>query len=92
MRVTEVGALVRRYQGTGYAVALSFLHGPDDAKDVLQDAFITTFCRLGQLREPADRPAPVRARLAGQRAWAAVREMPEPQRCVVLPTNACHGT
>src|SRR5204862_198862 len=47
------GALVRRYQGAGYAVALSFLHDGDDARDVLQDAFVTAFCRLGQLREPA---------------------------------------
>lgn len=122
---TEVfGALVRRYQGAGYAVALSFLHDPDDAKDVLQDALVTAFCRLGQLREPAafggwfraivateakvwlrrqrlvkraamvldaeaeprspDPTAPAGARLAGQRLWAAVGELPEPQRCVVL--------
>ncbi|MEW6751791.1 MAG: RNA polymerase sigma factor [Candidatus Latescibacterota bacterium] len=28
------------------------MRDPDDAQDVLQDAFVTAFCRLGQLREP----------------------------------------
>ena len=47
------GELVERFQNAGYAMALSRVHDPTDAEDVLQDSFVAAYCRLGQLREPA---------------------------------------
>jgi RNA polymerase sigma factor (sigma-70 family) len=47
------GPLVRQFQNIGYAVAFSYLGNPHDAQDVLQEAFLLAFCRLGQLRDPA---------------------------------------
>ncbi len=46
------GELVRRYERQAFASALSFLGHEDDAMDVVQDAFLTAYCRLGQLRQP----------------------------------------
>ena len=47
------GTLVKRFQNAGYATALSVLQDPAEAQDALQDAFVTAYCRLRQLREPA---------------------------------------
>jgi len=44
--------LVRRYENAAYATALSYVHNMDDAKDIVQDAFIIAYCKLAQLREP----------------------------------------
>lgn len=44
--------LVRRYENAAYATALSYVHSTDDAKDIVQEAFIIAYCKLAQLREP----------------------------------------
>ena len=45
--------LVRRYQNAAFAVALGYLRDRADAEDVVQDAFISAFCKLSQLKDPA---------------------------------------
>lgn len=45
------GQLVRKYQGAAYAAAVGLLGGPDDALDVVQDAFMAAYCGLGRLRD-----------------------------------------
>lgn len=45
--------LVRRYQGPMYRLALRMLASRSDAEDVVQEVFLTTWRRLGQLREDA---------------------------------------
>lgn len=45
--------LVRRYQNAAFAVALSFLRDRTDAEDVVQDAFVSAYCKLSQLKDPA---------------------------------------
>ncbi|MYD24486.1 MAG: sigma-70 family RNA polymerase sigma factor [Gemmatimonadetes bacterium] len=45
--------LVRRYQNAAFAVALGYLQNRSDAEDVVQDAFISAFCKLSQLKDPA---------------------------------------
>ena len=44
--------LVRHYQNAAYAVALGYVRDIHEAEDVVQDAFIAAYCKLGQLREP----------------------------------------
>ena len=44
--------LVRHYQNAAYSVALGYVRDIHEAEDVVQDAFITAYCKLGQLREP----------------------------------------
>jgi len=44
--------LVRGYEDAAYATALSYVHSMDDAKDIVQEAFIIAYCKLAQLREP----------------------------------------
>ncbi len=45
--------LVRRYQNAAFAVALGYLRDRADAEDVVQDAFISAYCKLSQLKDPA---------------------------------------
>lgn len=45
--------LVRRYQNAAFAVAMGFLHDRSDAEDVVQDSFVSAFCKLSQLKDPA---------------------------------------
>lgn len=45
-------SLVRRYQNAAFAVALGYLRDRADAEDVVQDAFISAFCKLSQLKDP----------------------------------------
>ncbi|KKM25827.1 hypothetical protein LCGC14_1591030, partial [marine sediment metagenome] len=45
------GQLVRKYQGAAYAAAVGLLGSPDDALDVVQDAFVAAYCGLGRLRD-----------------------------------------
>ena len=45
--------LVRRYQNAAFAVALGYLRDRTDAEDVVQDAFVSAFCKLSQLKDPA---------------------------------------
>ena len=47
------GPLVAHYQNAAYATARGFVRNHQDAQDVVQEAFIAAYCRLGQLREPA---------------------------------------
>lgn len=53
VRQAAFAALVNRYQGMAYRVALSLLGDPDLAQDVVQEAFVTAYRQLGELREPA---------------------------------------
>jgi len=70
------GALVRKFQNAGYAIALGFVRNPDDAEDVLQDAFITAYCRLGQLRKPDAFPGWFRSVVVTQcRGWLRQRNI-----------------
>ena len=43
--------LVRHYQNAAFATALGYVRSRADAQDIVQDAFIAAYCRLGQLRE-----------------------------------------
>lgn len=45
--------LVERYQGMVYGLAFSRLRNAEDARDVAQEAFVTAFVRLNDLRDPA---------------------------------------
>lgn len=53
VRQAAFAALVNRYQGMVYRVALSILGDADLAQDVVQEAFVAAYRQLGQLREPA---------------------------------------
>jgi len=46
-------ALVGRYRGMVYAAAFCYLGNAEDAQDAAQEAFVTAYGRLAQLREPA---------------------------------------
>jgi RNA polymerase sigma-70 factor (ECF subfamily) len=70
--------LVRRHLKSCYAIALARVGGPDDAEDVVQDAFIAALEKLEDCRTP-DRFAPwlfeiVRNRAHNYRRYHAVRE------------------
>ncbi len=45
------GLLVRRHEGTAYAVALARLRDPESARDVAQDALIKALTTLPKLRD-----------------------------------------
>ena len=45
--------LVRRYQNAAFAVALGYLRDRTDAEDVVQEAFVSAYCKLSQLKDPA---------------------------------------
>lgn len=45
--------LYRRHAGAVLGLSTRHLHSRDDAMDVLQDAFVTAFERLSELRDPA---------------------------------------
>ena len=46
------GRLVRSYENAAFATALAYSDSRADAEDIVQDAFVLAFCKLGQLREP----------------------------------------
>ena len=48
--------LVRRFHDRAYDVARAFVHDSHLAEDAVQNAFLTAFCRLQDLREPAAFP------------------------------------
>ena len=43
--------LVRHYQNAAFATALRYVRSRADAQDIVQDAFVAAYCRLGQLRD-----------------------------------------
>ena len=43
--------LVRYYQNAAFATALGYVRSRVEAEDIVQDAFIVAYCRLGQLRD-----------------------------------------
>ena len=47
------GELVRRFEEAAFGWALESLGDPAEAKDAIQDAFITAWVKLQQLRDPA---------------------------------------
>jgi RNA polymerase sigma-70 factor (ECF subfamily) len=44
--------IVRERLESCYAICLSILHSPDDARDATQDAFVSAWRRLPRLRDP----------------------------------------
>ncbi|MHC4551712.1 MAG: RNA polymerase sigma factor, partial [Planctomycetota bacterium] len=46
-------AIVRRFQGKGLDLASSLIGDRHLAEDAVQNAFLTAFSRMDQLREPA---------------------------------------
>ena len=44
-------ALVQRFQNAAYATALSLNRDVDEAQDVVQEAFVAAYSKLGQLRD-----------------------------------------
>ena len=46
------GELLRSYEGAAIATAMGVVSDRDDARDVVQDAFLLAWIKLGQLREP----------------------------------------
>jgi RNA polymerase sigma-70 factor (ECF subfamily) len=49
---TAFGALVERFQGTVYAIALTRLRNPAEAQELTQEVFLHAMRKLDQLREP----------------------------------------
>lgn len=45
------GQLVRRYERAAHVAAISCLGHDHDAMDVVQEAFVAAYCKLGQLRD-----------------------------------------
>jgi len=50
---TALGLLVRRHHGGAYRLAMSFVHDPDAAEDVVQDAFVKAARALDRFRGDA---------------------------------------
>ena len=48
--VSAFEELVRRYQSKAYGIALGMLHDPEDARDVVQDAFLKAYRNIGHFR------------------------------------------
>ena len=67
------GALVDAYQGMVFATALNITGNYSDAEDVVQDAFLRAFERLGTLAEPMKFPAWLRT-LASRSALQLLRK------------------
>ena len=51
--VDAYGSLVKRYHKSVYAAAWSVVRDSTIAEDIAQEAFITSFVRLSQLRDPS---------------------------------------
>ena len=83
-------ALVGRYRDMVYGAAYHFLGNSEDAQDAAQEAFVTAYGRLGQLREPEKFAAwlrrltvngcadTLRRRGARQIGWAEIGRLPTP--------------
>ena len=48
--------LVRQYQGRVYALAYHYVHDPDEARDLAQEAFLPVYEQLGKFDGPAFLP------------------------------------
>ena len=67
--------LVSRYQNAAFATALNCVRDRADAQDIVQDAFVTAYCKLGQLRNPAAFGGWLRQIVAnGCRNWLRARQ------------------
>lgn len=64
--------LLRRHQDTVYRIALRILRDPADARDCAQEALITAWRKLPELREP-EAFGPWLKRIAGRRALNLLR-------------------
>lgn len=58
--------LVRRFEESAFAWSLQLLDDPEEARDATQDAFITAWLKLRQMREPAAFGAWLRRLIATQ--------------------------
>ena len=67
--------LVERFQNAAYATALAILPVAEDARDIVQDAFVEAYCKLDQLREP-ERFGWWLRRIVRNRALNRLREKP----------------
>ncbi len=52
-RTRAYAELVNRYQRAAFSVAWHILRDADAAKDAVQEAFVTAYVKLNQLRDPA---------------------------------------
>lgn len=53
-------ALYRRFAAAMYGVCLQYASSEDDAQDIMQDAFIKVYGKIGQVRNPAAFPGWIR--------------------------------
>jgi hypothetical protein len=67
MRQTAFSLIVERYQDAAYGYALASLGDPHLAWDAAQEAFLTAYCSLEQLRSPEAFPGWLR-RMSGRAA------------------------
>ncbi|GAA1100954.1 RNA polymerase sigma factor [Nocardiopsis composta] len=81
-------ALVRRHQGAVYRIALRTLLDEADAADAAQEAFLTAWRNLPELRAPEAFPAWLH-RIAARRALNVLRarrpERPDDEEAAALP-------
>src|SRR5437879_12394978 len=75
MRQAAFSLIVERYQNAAYGYALAILGDPHLARDAAQEAFLTAYCSLGQLRSPEAFPGWLR-RIVRTRCRLLRREHP----------------
>jgi RNA polymerase sigma factor (sigma-70 family) len=71
------GEIVHRFQDMAYACAYAILADADMAQDAAQEAFVTAWLQLGQLREPDAFPAWFRRIIVSQCNRVVRRRYPE---------------
>lgn len=70
------GLLVQRFQNAAYAVAVAQVRNAHDAEDLLQDALVTAYLKLGQLRDPSLFPGWLHSVVVSEcRRWRRHREV-----------------
>ncbi len=85
--VDVYGSLVKRYHKSVYAAAWSVVRDSTVAEDIAQEAFITSFARLSQLRDPSAFAAWLR-RITVNAARMWLRTQPASQVVINMDTFA----
>ena len=78
-------ALVGRYRDMVYGTAYHYLGNAEDAQDAAQEAFVSAYGRLGQLREP-EKFAPWLRRLTLNGCADILRRRDARQTCWTRPS------
>jgi len=81
-------ALVERYRGVAYNLALQRMHDPESAADVTQQALVEAYCSLPSLREPEKFSGWLRGITAHVCADQYAREARVPRADADLPAPA----